>query len=190
MILGRRAPRALYLRLRDLLWPRRGWLRAGRYVLARVRRMPGTPHSIAAGFASGAAVSFTPFLGGHLLLPFGLALLVRGNLVAAALGTAAGNPLTFPLMFAATYQLGSLILGEPARGFTDFSPLEPGEFLEEVGLRLRPMVVGSVPLGALVWVAVYLPLARAVAGVQERRHAGRSLRGPAVAGRSGIRPSA
>ena len=63
MILGRRDPLGFLKRLRGWLWPRAGWRRAGHYLVTRVKRMPGTPHSIAAGVATGVAVSLTPFVG-------------------------------------------------------------------------------------------------------------------------------
>ena len=50
------------------LWPTMSLRRIGSYYKRRVARLPGTPHSIAAGFASGAAVSFTPFMGFHFVL--------------------------------------------------------------------------------------------------------------------------
>ena len=92
MILGRRDPLGLLKRLRGWLWPRTGWRRAGHYLVTRVKRMPGTPRGIAAGVATGVAVSLTPFVGLHLLLALGLAYLAGGNLLAAALGTLVGNP--------------------------------------------------------------------------------------------------
>ena len=51
-----------------MLWPRRGWTRMALYIQHRLGRLPGTPYRIAAGFACGAAISFTPFLGLHFVL--------------------------------------------------------------------------------------------------------------------------
>ena len=169
MILGRRTRPDLQRRLAGWFWPRAGWRRTGRYLLGRVSRMPGTPHAIAAGAATGVAVSFTPLLGGHLLLALALAYVLRANLMAAALGTLVGNPWTFPLMLAATYRLGCLMLGLPPRGLGHLAALDFGGLLEDLGLLFWPMLVGSVPLGATAWVAVYLALARAVAAARERR---------------------
>ena len=176
MILGRRDPPGLLPRLRGWLWPRTGWRRAGRYLVARVQRTPGTPHSIAAGVATGVAVSLTPFVGLHLLLALGLAYLAGGDLLAAAVGTLVGNPWTWPLILPATYRLGCLILGQPPHGLRDLARLDPGGLLGEAGLLLWPMVVGSVPLAAAAWVATYFPLARAMAVVQEKRRLRRERR--------------
>src|SRR5206468_187084 len=71
-------------------WRRAGWRRAGRYLLVRVRRLPGTPHAIAAGLATGVAVALTLFLGLHLALAVALAWLTGGNLLGA--GGAAASP--------------------------------------------------------------------------------------------------
>jgi uncharacterized protein (DUF2062 family) len=169
MLLGRRNPESLAQRLRSWLWPRAGWRRAGRYLLLRLTHAPGTPHGVAAGLAAGVAVSLTPFLGLHLLLSLGLAYLTRGDLLAAALGTLVGNPWTLPLILAADYRLGCLILGLPRQGLH-----LPGEFgldtlLGEVGRLLWPMAVGSVPLAAAAWAVIYVSAVRAVAAGRERR---------------------
>src|SRR3546814_7251488 len=83
----RRIPLPFHRRARSFLWPRGGWRRSGTYVAHRLRRLPGPPYRIAAGFASGAAISFTPFIGLHFVLATLLALCIRGNIVASAIGT-------------------------------------------------------------------------------------------------------
>ena len=88
-----------------------GWRRLGIYLARRLTRLPGTPHSIAAGFACGTAISFTPFLGLHTVLSVLLAFLVRGNYLAAVVGTLVGNPWTFPFLCVASIKLGHVLLG-------------------------------------------------------------------------------
>ena len=44
-------------------WNRQKW-----YWIARIRKLKGTPDSIAVGVACGVAVSFTPFVGIHSVL--------------------------------------------------------------------------------------------------------------------------
>ncbi len=61
------------------------------------------------------------------------------------------------------------MLGLPPRGLGHLAALDLGGLLEDLGLLFWPMLVGSVPLGAAAWVAVYLALARAVAAARERR---------------------
>ena len=91
------------------------------YLGHRVRRLPDTPHRIALGFACGVFASFTPFFGLHFVLAAVLAGLLRGNIVAALIGTVAGNPLTFPLIASVSLGLGRRILGYGASG-RDFEP--------------------------------------------------------------------
>src|SRR3954453_3887288 len=131
MILGRRDRPGILRRLRGWLWPRAGWRRAGRYLLMRIKRLPGTPHTIAAGLATGVAVSLTPFLGLHVLLALGLAWLTGSNMLAAGLGTPAGNPGPLPLIWTVTYRLGCLVLGQAPHGLRLLADLRPGALLGE-----------------------------------------------------------
>ena len=169
MLLGRRDRPGLLRQLRGWLWPRAGWRRAGCYLLARLQRLPGSPHAIAAGLAAGVAVGLTPFLGLHLVLALGLAYLVGGNLLAAGLGTLVSNPWTLPLIWALTYRLGCLLLGRPPRALHLLADLRPEALLGEVGPLLWPMTVGAVPLAAAAWAATYLLAVRAVAAAREER---------------------
>jgi uncharacterized protein len=169
MILGRRDRPGILRRLAGWLWPRAGWRRSGHYLLMRIKRLPGTPQAIAAGLATGVAVSLTPFLGLHVLLALGLARLTGANMLAAALGTLAGNPWTLPLIWTATYRLGCLLLGRAPHGLHLLADLRPRILLGEAGLLLWPMTVGAAPLAAAAWAATYLLAVRAVTAVREER---------------------
>jgi uncharacterized protein (DUF2062 family) len=170
-VFRRRNPIPLLQRLSGWLWPHIGWRRHGLYVLKRLTRMPGTPHSIAAGFACGAAISFTPFWGLHIALSILLAIMVRGNYIAAAIGTLIGNPWTFPLICVSTYELGQYLLGgTPAVG-QHLDPLTLGALLENIHALLWPMTVGSIPMAIAAWIGSYFTLVRVVGTFQEaRRH--------------------
>ena len=111
MLFDRRTPPTFSEKVRVALWPRRSWKRSILYILKRLSRLRTTPHSIAIGAAAGVLISFTPFLGLHFLLAGLLAFALRGSIVASALGTFVGNPLTFPFIWLGSYQLGSRILG-------------------------------------------------------------------------------
>jgi len=151
------------------LWPRSGWRRSGAYVAHRLRRLPGTPYRIAAGFASGAAVSFTPFIGLHFVLAAALALLVRGNVIAAAIGTVVGNPWTFPFIWLWTYSLGRWVLGVE-HGLTGLpEDLSFHHIFENPLEVLLPMIVGSIPTAAIAWFVFFWPLQRAIAVYQSAR---------------------
>lgn len=147
--------------LRSWIWPRSGWRRAGLYVWHRLARLPGTPHSIAAGFASGVAISFTPFLGLHILLSVGVTALLRGNILAAVIGTVAGNPWTFPIFFALTAEVGAWMLGGSVNTEIpvwdwDAVFMTPGTYLLEFVPVVFPLIVGGLPVAIVAWLLSYL----------------------------------
>jgi uncharacterized protein len=167
-------------RLRRWLWPHIGWRRMGTYVVKRTTRLSGTPHSIAAGVACGVAISFTPFLGFHVISAFLLCLVVRGNYLAAVIGTLVGNPWTLPFLLLASYHLGHALLGGPAAPIESFQHWNLATFFDQVEAVFWPMAVGSFPLGLVAGLATYFPLVRIVAAYQEararRRQSRRALR--------------
>ena len=168
MIFGRRARKPVANRLRDLVWPRAGLRRALKYLVYRVVRLPGTPYSIAAGFAAGAAVSFTPFIGLHFVLGALLALATGGNVLAALIGTMVGNPWTFPFIWTLIYKLGRAMLGMDSgagvpEGFSlDILMSQPWEVL-------YPMIVGALPTAVLAWMLFFAPCYAGVGRFQALR---------------------
>lgn len=155
-------------RLREFLWPSGGWRRSTLYIAHRVGRLPGTPYSIAAGFASGAAVSVTPFLGFHFAGAALLSWLLRGNILASALGTVIGNPWTFPFIFLWIYHLGNWMMGQSG---PEALPEEPTlTYIFDDPLRLLlPMTLGGLPTAVVVWIATFWPVRVAVASYQRAR---------------------
>ena len=75
----------------------------------RITKIKDFPDSVALGMAWGAAVSFTPLLGFHLIICYLGTWLMRGNLIAATVGTIIGNPRTFPFIFYLDYKIGTTI---------------------------------------------------------------------------------
>lgn len=111
MVFKRRNPRSYLQVATESVWPRGGWTRAFHYVKHRIRRLPDNPHRIARGVGAGVFVSFTPFFGFHFLSAAFSAWIVRGNILAALLGTFFGNPITFPIIAVFSMKLGHWILG-------------------------------------------------------------------------------
>ncbi|MGB0798882.1 MAG: DUF2062 domain-containing protein, partial [Planktomarina sp.] len=95
MVFRRRDRRGVIRAIWEVIYPKGGWTRAYTYVKHRLHRLPGTPEQIARGIAVGVFTSFTPFYGLHFLVAAGLALMLRGSVLAALLGTFFGNPLTY-----------------------------------------------------------------------------------------------
>lgn len=168
-------------RMVNALWPSIGWRRWALYLRHRLARLNGTPHAIAAGFAFGAAVSFTPFVGFHFLIAASVAYLCRASVVSAVIGTAIGNPWSFPLIWLGTFELGHWLMGVPhdsmviASGISwDFWTMLMSDPLH----ILLPMCLGSLPIMLLVWPLTYFPLKGAVSRYQiaRRRHRSKRLR--------------
>ncbi|GLK63319.1 DUF2062 domain-containing protein [Paracoccus kondratievae] len=107
----RRKPLSYAQMWTEMFYPRSGWRRASKYVLHRLRRLPDQPHRVARGWACGIFISFTPFFGFHFMGAAALAWLIRGNILAALLGTFVGNPLTTPFIALTSVGLGRWMLG-------------------------------------------------------------------------------
>ncbi len=156
MLFRRRHPLRKKDRLKYFVWPPGGWLRSFRYLGKRILRLGDSPHAIAAGFACGVLVSWTPFVGFHFLMSAFIAYVIGGNLVASAIGTAVGNPLTFPVMWWLSYETGIRMLGG-APGDAALLPDvdEPPAWAEMLPI-LKPMLIGAVPLGLASGLISYL----------------------------------
>lgn len=181
----RRKPLSVLKQLRAVIWPNRGFRRLFSYLFQRIIRLPGTPASIASGFASGVAASFTPFLGLHFILAGALAMLFRGNVLASAIGTFFGNPWTFILIWLADYEVGLRVINAFGYG-TDLDVLSIDELVAIMGNVMRflsftrniswadllrdieqvfmPILIGGTVLGAIAWVTSFLLTLWAVKG--------------------------
>jgi uncharacterized protein (DUF2062 family) len=110
-VFKRRTPRSWLRLAAETVWPQSGWRRAGTYVWHRLRRLPDSPQRIARGVFAGVFVSFLPLYGFHMLSSALVALVIRGNILAAIFGTLVGNPLTFPAIAWVALETGYLVLG-------------------------------------------------------------------------------
>ncbi|MGR3635824.1 MAG: DUF2062 domain-containing protein [Shimia sp.] len=111
MVFKRRDRRPFFQALGELFYPRGGWGRAARYVQHRLRRLPGTPETIARGIWAGVFTTFTPFYSMHFLVAAVLARVLNGNLLAALLATFFGNPLTYLPIGVVSLKTGHFLLG-------------------------------------------------------------------------------
>ena len=173
MLFRRRRPEGFFDRLRIALWPRRSFGRSFQYFIKRVLRLTATPHAIAAGVAAGVFASWTPLLGFHFILSFALSYILAGNMVAAALGTAFGNPLSFPFIWALTFKTGNLLIGVETGAHQKHVNLEAllrhldvSQLWEPV---LKPMLIGAIPPGIVSAIAFYLLTYWGVRAFQARR---------------------
>lgn len=171
MLFRRRRRETGWKRFRIAVWPRRSWARSVSYFSKRVLRLNGSPHAIAAGVAAGVFASFTPYLGFHVLGAFALAWLLGGNLIASAIGTFVGNPLTFPVIWATTLETGRFLLGyqsSPSDRWIGWRLMHM-EFDALWQPLLKPMTLGGLIWGAAAGIVAYLLLRGSIAAFQQQR---------------------
>ena len=167
----RRQSQSVLARLRSILWPERGFRRLFAYLLQRIARMPGSTMSISIGLACGVSVSMTPFLGFHFALVAFMAYLLRGNILASAIGTVVGNPWTFPFILALDFEIGGLMLGQvgsqpPSLNISLNEIIANPEILVSF---MMPMILGGLVLGGFAWFASFGMCYWALTGWREHR---------------------
>lgn len=178
-ILKRRHPKKAHHKLRDAIWPRMGWRRAMRYIKYRLIRLKDSNRNIAVGLSWGAAVSFTPLIGTHILQGLLYTWLMGGNLAASVVGTFWGNPWTGPLMQWISYEAGKLFFR--LLGFDDFVKLPEGltvhEFFGYVMNHpfdlILPWVVGGFVAMLAFWPIFYIFHLWAVRSARAAHHKAR-----------------
>jgi uncharacterized protein len=191
MLFGRRKPAGFLERVRVALWPRRSFARSTRYVLLRLKRLRSSPHRIALGAAAGVFAIWTPFLGFQLMMAGGISWVLRGSILASLLSSFAGNPLTYPLIWFATFNLGEALLGQQTSlriidlqskagtlrdSIVAGSGDRVGSALESLWPLFKPMVIGSLPLGAFAALATYMGVRKMIAASNARRRQKLDLR--------------
>jgi uncharacterized protein (DUF2062 family) len=171
MLFRRRTPLKLGERLRETLWPRGGWPRAIRYFGKRILRLSGSPHAIALGFAIGMFIAWSPLFGLHYVIAVAAAFLLRGNVIATVLATTIGNPLTLPALWAADFKVGELVLGghHARRLAFDLPQSIAHKSLDAILPIVKPIFVGSIPLGLITGFISYFVVRAAVQAYQEAR---------------------
>ena len=178
MVFKRRKRLPITRKIREGLFPEKGWSRAAEYMMARIKRLPDSPKNISFGVAIGVFVSFSPFFGVHVLLAFLIARSLRVNILAAVLGTFMGNPITFPIIAALNFGIGDLFINVSTEEVSSKSFLQQlvdvsYAFSGNVGMMMRgkstdfstvleffygiflPYLVGGLILGVAVGVMSY-----------------------------------
>ena len=112
-------------------------------------------------------VSFTPLLGLHFILAIIFAYLIRGNLIAALIGTIVGNPITFPFIWGLIYKVGTYV-----------TTIEHVTFKHEINFEMIinqtyqiffPMFVGGIIIGPLVWIITYFVIYSFISSYKKRK---------------------
>ncbi len=186
MILDRRTPPTWREQLRVLVWPRRSWERSAKYVLLRLLRVRASPHQLALGCAIGVFAAITPLVGVQMVLAGILAIAFRASFAAAMLGTFFGNPLTWAVLWPLTYTVGCTMLGLPSaigeieirsqleQFWGAVSQLSP-DMIQAAGAVvwpfMKPMLVGTLPVGLLIASGFYVVCKKAAVAHHVRKRA-------------------
>ncbi len=148
------------------------------------------PEVVAASFAIGVAISFTPLFGLHWIIALVLAVLLKLNKVDVLLGTLAVNPLTLPAVGAVAIPVGRFFLRARREAISHLPWKEmfrrsfwtaAGPTMKALGVQ---MAVGMFALSLVAGALTYLVLLRLI-----RRHRARLAAkiAPDVAG-EGVEP--
>ena len=138
------------------------------YYKLRLARLPDSNYAISSGFACGAMVSFTPLLGFHFVLAVVFAYLIRGNFIAALIGTVVGNPLTFPFIWGLIYKIGTYITNIKLEKITH--EINFDMIVNQTYEIFFPMLVGSMIIAPLVWIINYYIIYSFIASFKKRRN--------------------
>ena len=166
--LKRREPLSLQHKFREAVWPAMGWRRVLFYWRHRLFRHGDSTYKIAGGFATGAAVCVTPFLGTHVLQTLFFCWLLDQSMIAGFIGTALGNPATYPFIFWLIYKTGVFVCGlfglshfvalpsdMALSHFTDQPTLFFKYMLAHPQKLLLPLTIGGYLCGTGVWFVTY-----------------------------------
>ncbi len=130
-----------------------------RYWLIRLIRLRGHPHEIARGLAVGMFSGFFPWFGLQIVIAIFLAVIARGNKIAAAAATWVSNPVTSIPIFAFNYQVGLWVLGRPSNSIDLTSFKTDDSFLSSLvnlgGDFLLVMLIGCCVTGFIAATVTY-----------------------------------
>jgi uncharacterized protein (DUF2062 family) len=132
---------------------RRRWITPLRKAYYRFLKIRGNPREIALGFALGAFVGMSPFMGLHMAIAVPFAALFKWNKFSAALAVWISNPLSAPVIYSITYYVGEKVL------FIENIYQLPTEFSLDAliyTLQKAPEIIGILTVGGIV---VGLPVA-------------------------------
>lgn len=109
------------------------------------------PGHIAASFAVGVFISFTPFIGLHALLAIAIAFLLRINKVACVTGSCINTPITVIPALGLSYQLGCFLRGRPADDLSFLGDMQWHDF----GKHAKSLMLGSSVIGFFLGIIAY-----------------------------------
>ena len=138
------------------------------YYKLRLARLPASNYAISAGFACGSMVSFTPLLGLHFVLAVIFAFLIRGNFIAALIGTVVGNPLTFPFIWGFIYKIGIYVTNIKYIKISDEINIDM--IINQTYDIFFPMLLGGIIIAPFVWIISYFIIYSFISSYKRRKN--------------------
>ncbi|MDK9707596.1 MAG: DUF2062 domain-containing protein [Desulforhopalus sp.] len=142
-----------------------------RYGYLRVVRINAPAESIALGLAAGVFAGAMPFLSLQMIIAIAIAFLIRGNPIAAALGTWWTNPFNWAIVFPLLYMLGKVFVpGEvESMSISDLSNLGLLDLLRQGWRWLLITTLGGCIIGIPLAIFTYVVTVRGVRVYHDRR---------------------
>jgi uncharacterized protein (TIGR03546 family) len=128
------------------MFNRETWKKRAKEILC----LDAHPGHIAAAFAVGVFISFTPFFGLHTPIAIVIAFLFRLNKVAIITGAWINTPLTVGPVLVASYELGRILRGKEMKPFV-FKSLA----WADLKIYAKSLILGSSVIGFVAALAAY-----------------------------------
>lgn len=117
----------------------------------RILSLDSHPGHIAAGFAVGVFISFTPFFGLHTPLAIAAAFIFRLNKLTCVTGAWINTPITIVPILGLSYKLGRFLRGRPVNEL----PLTGGLEWHNLAKYAKSLILGTSVLGFFAAVVGY-----------------------------------
>lgn len=145
--------------------------RTTRYGYLRVVRIKAPAESVALGLAAGVFAGAMPFLSLQMLIAVAIAFLIRGNPIAAALGTWWTNPFNWAIVFPLLYLLGKVFVpGEVVTlSMNELTSLGFIDLLRQGWRWLLVTTLGGCIVGIPMAICTYFATIRCVRIYHDRR---------------------
>ncbi|HTY20451.1 MAG TPA: DUF2062 domain-containing protein [Geobacteraceae bacterium] len=113
------------------------------------------PGHIAAGFAVGVFISFTPFFGFHTAIALVAAFLFRLNKITCLTGSWVNTPMTVPPVLVISYKLGRFLLGRTPQELHIKHELSWQYALMLIDKHGGPLLLGTSLIGSATAILAY-----------------------------------
>lgn len=135
--------------------------------IENAKKLQGDPHYIAMGMAIGVFVSLTPTIPFHTVIAIALAFVLKGSKPAAAVGVWFANPVTIPIFYWASGEVGVFLLGRSIPLTANHKSITE---LMTLGLDVAAaMVAGGALLGILPSIAAYFITRKVFIKIRSRK---------------------